>query len=111
MTMYPESIDDIWVNYNEVFTCDNRYCRKGFNEVKIVVEMPGISKEMIKIDAYDIYVEIKSQDPERKYHRKIEIPEDIDLESAKSNYNNGVLEITFKKKKQQKPKSRQINIE
>ena len=81
------------------------------NEVKIVVELPGISKEMIKIDAYDIYVEIKSQDPERKYHRKIEIPEDIDLESAKSNYNNGVLEITFKKKKQQKPKSRQINIE
>ena len=81
------------------------------NEVKIVVEMPGISKEKIKIDAYDKYVEIKSQDPERKYHRKIEIPEDIDLESAKSNYNNGVLEITFKKKKQQKPKSRQINIE
>src|SRR5215210_7947553 len=29
-------------------------------EVKIVAEMPGISKEKIRIDAYDNYVEIKS---------------------------------------------------
>jgi HSP20 family protein len=81
------------------------------NEVKIVAEMPGISKEKIKVNAYDNYVEIKSEDPNRKYHKKIEVPEDIDIESARSNYNNGVLEITFKKKEQQKPKGRQINIE
>jgi HSP20 family protein len=80
-------------------------------EVKIVAEMPGISKEKIRIDAYDNYVEIKSEDPDRKYHKTIEVPEDIDLESTKSNYNNGILEITFKKKEQQKPKGRQINIE
>jgi HSP20 family protein len=80
-------------------------------EVKIVAEMPGISKDKIKIDAYDKYVEIKSEDPERKYHKKIEMPEDIDINSARSNYNNGVLEINFKKKEQQKPKGRQINVE
>jgi HSP20 family protein len=80
-------------------------------EVKIVAEMPGISKDKIKIDAYDKYVEIKSEDPERKYHKKIEVPEDIDINSARSNYNNGILEITFKKKEQQKPKGRQINVE
>jgi len=80
-------------------------------EVKIVAEMPGISKDKIKIDAYDKYVEIKSEDPNRKYHKKIEVPEDIDINSARSNYNNGVLEINFKKKEQQKPKGRQINVE
>jgi HSP20 family protein len=80
-------------------------------EVKIVAEMPGISKDKIKIDAYDKYVEIKSEDPERKYHKKIEVPEDIDINSARSNYNNGVLEINFKKKEQQKLKGRQINVE
>lgn len=46
--------------------------------------MPGISKDKIKIDAYDKYVEIKSEDPERKYHKKIEVPEDIDINSARS---------------------------
>jgi HSP20 family protein len=80
-------------------------------EIKIVAEMPGINKQNIRIDAYENYVEIKSDDPNRKYHKTIEVPEDIDLESASSNYNNGILEITFKKKEQQKPKGRQINIE
>jgi HSP20 family protein len=80
-------------------------------EVKIVAEMPGLSKEKIRIDTYDNSVEIKSEDPNRKYHKTIEVPDDIDIESARSNYNNGILEITFKKKEQQKPKGRQINIE
>jgi HSP20 family protein len=81
------------------------------NEVKIVAEMPGISKDKINVNVYDKYVEIKSEDPKRKYHKKIEVPEDIDINSAKSNYNNGVLEINFKKKEQQKPQGRQINVE
>ncbi len=81
------------------------------NEVKIVAEMPGIGKDKITVNAYDKYVEIKSEDPNRKYHKKIEVPEDIDIESARSNYNNGVLEITFKNKEEQKPQGRQINIE
>ena len=42
-------------------------------EVKIVAEMPGINKQNIRIDAYDNYVEIKSDDPNRKYHKKIEV--------------------------------------
>ena len=81
------------------------------NEVKIVAEMPGISKDKIKVNAYDQYVEIISEDPNRKYHKKIEVPEDIDIDSAKSNYNNGILEINFKKKEQSKPQGRQINVE
>jgi len=37
MTMYPDSIDDIWVNHNKSFTCDNWYCRGAFNEGKMDV--------------------------------------------------------------------------
>jgi HSP20 family protein len=68
-------------------------------------------KQKIRIKGYDSYVETKSEDPNRKYRKTKEVPEDIDLESARSNYNNGILEITFKKKEQQKPKCRPINIE
>ena len=35
--------------------------------------MLGISIESIRIDAYDKDVEIKSEDPDRKYHKKIEV--------------------------------------
>jgi len=68
------------------------------SQVKVVVEMPGTSKDKIKINVYDNTVEVKSEDPQRKYHRTIEIPPETDIETATSSYNNGILEITFKKK-------------
>jgi HSP20 family protein len=74
-------------------------------EVKVVVEMPGVGKDKIKVNAYDNMVEVTSEDPRRKYHRTIEIPTETDIETAKSNYNNGILEITFKKKEQTKGKT------
>jgi len=80
------------------------------NEVKAVVEMPGISKDKIIINAFDNTVEVKSEDPQRKYHRTFEIPSETDIETAKSTYNNGILEITFKKK-QTKIKGKTIKVE
>lgn len=80
-------------------------------EVKVTVDMPGVSKENIRIDAYGSTVEVKSEDPHRKYHKTIDLPEGADIESAKSKYNNGVLEITFEKKKETKPKGKEIKIE
>ena len=68
-------------------------------EVKVVVEMPGIDKKDIKVNAYDNSVEIFTADTsERKYRRIMELPGESDLETAKSTYRNGILEISFKKR-------------
>jgi HSP20 family protein len=80
-------------------------------EVKVIVEMPGVNKENIKVNAYDNSVEVTTTDPERKYHEVVEIPPETDIETVKSTYKNGILEIIFKKKQQTKPKGKQINIE
>jgi HSP20 family protein len=80
-------------------------------EVKVVVEMPGIKKENIKINAYANSLEITSTAPERKYHKVIELPTEADIETVKSTYNNGILEVIFNKKKQTKPKGKEINVE
>ena len=81
------------------------------NEVKVVIEMPGINKNNIRINAYDQTLEVKSDDPKRKYHKAIEVPPETDIETAKSTYNNGILEITFKKKDQTKSKGKTIKVE
>ncbi|AFU59503.1 small heat-shock protein [Candidatus Nitrososphaera gargensis Ga9.2] len=47
--------------------------------------------------------------PRGKYHRVIDLPSDTDIETAKSKYTNGILEITFNKKA--KPKGREIKID
>jgi HSP20 family protein len=81
-------------------------------EVRVAVEMPGVSKQNIAVKVYDNSVEVTTAGTEeRKYREVIEIPPETDIETATSAYKNGILEITFKKKQQTKPKGKQINIE
>ena len=80
-------------------------------EVKVIVELPSVNKESIKVNAYDNTVEVTTTDPGRKYHEVVEVPPETDIETVKSTYKNGILEIIFKKKQQTKPKGKQINVE
>ena len=81
-------------------------------EVKVVLEMPGVSKEHIKIHAYKKSVEVSSDYPQRKY-QVIDIPRVADIKTIRSTYKNGILEIVFKKKEKSKcnNKGREIRIE
>ena len=80
-------------------------------EVKVVIEMPGVPKDKIKLNAYHDKLEITSQDPERKYHDIVDIPPQADIETIRSSYNNGILEIVFKKKDDRGSKGKEIRIE
>jgi HSP20 family protein len=80
-------------------------------EVKVVVEIPGVNKENIKINAYDNSLEVTTNDPQKKYHRVIDLPSEADIETVKSTYKNGILEIVFNKKEQTKPKGKEIKVE
>jgi HSP20 family protein len=75
----------------------------------VVVEMPGVSKENIRINAYS--VEVSTTATDRKYHEVIDLPEETDIETARSTYKNGILEITFNKKQKTKPDGKQITRE
>ena len=80
-------------------------------EVKVIVEMPGIKKENIKINAYETSLEISSNDEQRKYHKVIDLPPEAEIETVKSKYNNGILEVVFNKKIQTKPKGKEVKVE
>ena len=80
------------------------------NEVKVIVEMPGINKEDINVKAYDNSVEISTTEKaQRKYYRMVEIPTDADTNTVKSTYKNGILEIIFNKKA--RPKGKEIKVD
>ena len=81
-------------------------------EIKVVVKMPGVNKENVKINAYDSRLEVTAQEgAAKKYHETIELPEEADLATAKSKYNNGILEVIFNKKDKSKPKGKEIKVE
>lgn len=54
--------------------------------------MPGVNEENIKINAYGTALEVRSDDPQRKYHEVIDLPPEVDVETASSKYKNGILE-------------------
>ena len=79
-------------------------------EVKVTVEMPGITKQDIKVSAYEGAVEVSTiEKAKRKYHRIIDLPSETDVETARSTYSNGTLEIIFDK--QSKPRGREIKVD
>lgn len=79
-------------------------------EVKVTVEMPGITKQDIKVSAYEAAVEVSTiEKAKRKYHRVIDLPSETNVETAKSTYSNGILEIIFGK--QSKPREREIKVD
>jgi HSP20 family molecular chaperone IbpA len=79
-------------------------------EVKVGIEIPGVTKEQIKINANDNQVDIKAEDPKRKYHEVIDLSAEVDIENVKSTFINGLLEITFNKKSKDKTRGKTINI-
>ncbi len=80
-------------------------------EVKVIVELPGVEKEDIKLHGTERSLTISVDTRQRKYHKEVELPAKVDPKEAKSSYKNGVLEVTLQKQKEKKPKGESIKIE
>ncbi|MFW6117356.1 MAG: Hsp20/alpha crystallin family protein [Thermoproteota archaeon] len=72
-------------------------------ELEIVAELPGVEKKDIQLRGTEDSLTVSVDTPERKYHKKVELPTKIDLKQAKSTYNDGVLTITIPKMEEKEP--------
>ncbi|RLI80430.1 Hsp20/alpha crystallin family protein, partial [Archaeoglobales archaeon] len=81
------------------------------DEVQVIAEMPGVSKEDIDLNATEKTLEIKADGENRKYFETVELPVEVLPETAKARYNNGVLEVVMKKKHPKAGEKKKINIE
>jgi HSP20 family protein len=72
---------------------------KGSDDVRVIAELPGVSKEDLRLTAYENTVTIESTAAEHRYRKVVDLPEPVDPKTAKSTYKNGILEATFKLRK------------
>jgi len=79
--------------------------------VTVIVEMPGVNKEDIKVKASETSLVISAQTGDRKYYKEIDLPAKVKPESAKANYKNGVLEVKLEKIGKGEEKGFEIKIE
>ena len=68
-------------------------------QVKIITELPGVEKEDIQLFASERSLTFDVTNPEHRYHKELELPFEVDDESATSTYRNGVLETVIKRKR------------
>ncbi|NOZ58736.1 MAG: Hsp20/alpha crystallin family protein [Euryarchaeota archaeon] len=98
--------------------CDVQETEK---EVIVTAELPGVSKEDIKINAtereVEISAEVRREEEEKKegylrrerqfsrFYRCLSLPAEVDPSRAKATYKNGVLELRLPKVKAEKKTS------
>lgn len=81
------------------------------NEIRVVVELPGVDKQDIKLHGTEKTLTISVDTAQRKYYKEVELPAPVDPKTAKSVYKNGVLEVTLTKKEEKKPEGEPIKIQ
>jgi len=77
--------------------------------VKVIAEVPGVEKKDINLNATEKKLIISVDTPQRKYYKEVDLPAEVDPQSAKATYKNGVLEVVLKKTG--KSKGVKVNIE
>jgi len=80
------------------------------NAVKVLAELPGVNKEDISLFLSDNVLTINVDTPERRYHKELSLPGEVDESSVRSTYTNGILE-TVLTKRERRGKGTKINIE
>ena len=84
---------------------------KKENTYVITAEMPGLTKEDIKVNVSQQTVTISAEHAGKKYHTEIPFDVELDDTSARATYTNGIVELKIKPKEQPKHKSKEIKIE
>lgn len=80
-------------------------------EVSVIVELPGVDKQDIKLEAKGETLSVKVDAKGRKYSKEIPLPAKVKPDSAKATYKNGVLEVTLQKLAPAVEKKREIKVE
>ena len=80
-------------------------------EVHIVAELPGVEKNDIKLHGTGDTLTISVDTLHHKYYKEITLPAKVNVKEAKTEYKNGVLEVTLPKiKEDKKPKGEPISL-
>jgi len=78
--------------------------------VKLYVELPGVDKNDVQLNAADSRVEVKA----KNFYKVIDLPtREVEFDKASASYKNGVLEVLIPKKEKtiKEEKKRTIEID
>jgi HSP20 family protein len=78
--------------------------------LRLLVEIPGVPKDDIEISAVEQRASITAQSNGRKYKLEIPLKRDVDPDSGKATYENGILNIVFSLREKTNKGYRRVRI-
>ena len=79
--------------------------------LRVILEMPGVEKQDIKVDATEDAAVITAERGAKKYRAEIELKSSVRPDSGKAEYKNGILEISFSLKDKANKGFRRVNVD
>lgn len=77
--------------------------KKDKDGYQFQIDIPGFTKEEIKINADGSQILISAKNDSRQYEKSYIFDENLDLSSSKANLKNGVLTLNIPEKKRKAP--------
>lgn len=84
---------------------------KKRNTLRITAEMPGLTKQDIKVQVKEGLVSIHAEKRDKKYHTELPVEHLLDENSVKATYVNGILELNIKISEQTKTKLKEVKVD
>ncbi len=81
------------------------------NIFTVTAELPGVTRDDIKISLSDSLIVLDAESGEKKYHTKIPLNAELDDSTANATYSNGILELKIKLKKAENNKFKNIVVD
>ncbi|MDI9379228.1 MAG: Hsp20/alpha crystallin family protein [Candidatus Thermoplasmatota archaeon] len=83
--------------------------REG-DKVHVTVELPGVRKKDIDLEVTDSTLSVSVDTESKKFAKSVALPCDVKSDTAKAEYNNGILEVVMESKKSS-PKGKKVRID
>ena len=83
----------------------------GEKEIVVIVELPGVDKEQLKLHVENDELSVIVDDPSQPFARTIKLPAKVKKNESKAALKNGMLEVVLPKVKASKPKGKTIKVE
>ena len=78
--------------------------------LRILIEMPGVEKDDIKVEATEDSAIVTAEKDEKRYKAELSLKAPVRADSGKAEYKNGILEISFSLKDKANKGFRRVNV-
>ena len=78
--------------------------------VRVIVELPGLAKESIKITGTETSIRITASNELRSIDTEIPVSAKVNPKTARAKYNNGVLDVTLELIEETSPEGIDIHV-